>query len=88
LTQIRTGHIPLNEWLHKRKLAESDMCDQCDENKKESTHHYLFACKAFEQHRQKMDKGHKRAKRNLKSIFSSEKFTHILLRYVAATERL
>lgn len=88
LTQIRTGHIPLNQWLHKRKLADTDKCTQCDDGKPESIHHYLFACKKFKRQRQKMDKAHKSAKRNLRKIFASSKYTGILLRYVKDTGRL
>ncbi|KAJ3518307.1 hypothetical protein NMY22_g13741 [Coprinellus aureogranulatus] len=60
LTQIRTGHMPLNAWLHKRKLAETDKCQQCNDNKKETIHHFLFECKAYRPMRYKMDKAHKR----------------------------
>lgn len=88
LTQIRTEHIPLNAWLHKIKRVESKDCQQCNSGKPETVHHFLFACNKYKALRQKMDKAHKRNKRNLKKIFATERDTKILLRYVRNTERL
>jgi ribonuclease HI len=41
LTQIRTGHIPLNAWLHRRKLAPTDKCRKCNTNQRDhpTLHH-------------------------------------------------
>ena len=46
VAQLRTGYARLNEYLNKRYIAESDMC-QCREI--ESVIHYLIGCEMYEQ---------------------------------------
>ena len=46
ITQLRTGHVPLNKHLHRIKKANSPpLCTSCL-LAEESTHHYLLKCQA------------------------------------------
>jgi stalled ribosome alternative rescue factor ArfA len=45
LTQFRTGHVPLNSYLHRIRKAETDVCMECGEDT-ESIHHFVFECRA------------------------------------------
>jgi hypothetical protein len=44
LTQLRTGHIGLNAYLHRFKLAPSPLCPHC--NVPKSVAHLLLTCPA------------------------------------------
>lgn len=87
LIQLRTQKIPLNEHLYKIKKAETDRCKQCQLNRRETVQHFLFDCPKYRVQRQKMDKAHKRNKRNLVKIFAKQQDTMFLLRYVESTQR-
>ncbi|PPQ73739.1 hypothetical protein CVT24_006959, partial [Panaeolus cyanescens] len=44
LVKMRTGHIPLNSYLHKRKLHPSGICASCNDGARETLHHYVLEC--------------------------------------------
>ena len=46
LMQLRTGHVPLNYFLHRISKVESLVCPACQLNN-ETVHHYLFKCPGF-----------------------------------------
>lgn len=50
LTQLRTGHVPLNKHLHRIKCAESPICPKC-EMENETVAHFLLMCPALEKFR-------------------------------------
>ncbi|KAF7372264.1 hypothetical protein MVEN_00086000 [Mycena venus] len=50
LTQLRTGHIGLNAYLHRFHLAPSPLCPHCAAVP-ESVSHFLLACPAHRTHR-------------------------------------
>ncbi|PPQ85868.1 hypothetical protein CVT24_006388, partial [Panaeolus cyanescens] len=52
LVKIRTGHIPLNSYLHKRKVIPSGNCTSCNNGARETLHHYIFECGGFAVQRQ------------------------------------
>ncbi|MBW0515027.1 hypothetical protein O181_054742 [Austropuccinia psidii MF-1] len=43
--QLRTGHVPLNDYLHRIKQTEKPICKTCNTLKTPS--HYLIICKNF-----------------------------------------
>lgn len=45
ITQLRTGHIPLNAYLHRRKLRNSPICTTC--RTPETVDHFLIIRKRF-----------------------------------------
>ena len=57
IMQLRTGHIPLNFYLHRIGKVDSDSCLKCRENPinaevSETINHYLFDCQAYDEARQ------------------------------------
>jgi ribonuclease HI len=52
LVQVRSGHIPLNSYLHRINRAESPNCEACqaepgDETPVENTRHFIYDCVAY-----------------------------------------
>jgi hypothetical protein len=57
LIQIRCGHFPLNNYLHKIKKINSNSCTQCSEDQEgppETVHHFFFDCPAHEEARNQL----------------------------------
>ena len=52
LTQLRTNHVPLRAYLHKVNIAESPVCEQCEEAPETVTHFIMFCPKYSAQRRQ------------------------------------
>jgi hypothetical protein len=50
--QLRSGHLPLNKYLHKIKKIESPDYTTC--KVEESVHHYLIKCSRFTNQRKKL----------------------------------
>lgn len=44
LIQPRTEHVPLQQYLHRIRQADSPICQQCDSGAKEMVYHYLLEC--------------------------------------------
>jgi ribonuclease HI len=55
LVQLRTGHIPLNKFLHRIDCADSPVCPAC-EGGHESVLHFLVTCPAYEPLRRSLHK--------------------------------
>ena len=52
ILQIRCGHFPLNQYLHKIKKVASNTCQAClaaniDTPSQETIHHFIFTCQAY-----------------------------------------
>jgi hypothetical protein len=92
LFQLRTGHIPLNKYLHRIKRAETDKCPSCvqltGQPAVETVKHLLFECPAYIPQRHTLETKLGRNSRDLKSIFQNTDHTKALMRYVAHTGRL
>ena len=50
--QLRSGHIPLNAYLHRFKLVESAQCPACGAPR-ETPQHFVLECPAYEHERRK-----------------------------------
>ena len=53
ISQLRTGYVGLNEYLHKCNFKDSDLC-KC--GAKETVSHYLLECNEFDTARELMRK--------------------------------
>lgn len=53
LIQMRTGHLPLNTYLHRRKFAKSPNCEHCPQTR-ETLNHVLRDCKQYRKQRHKL----------------------------------
>lgn len=45
VTQLRSGHCPLNAYLHRFKAADTAQCNLCGQ--KETVEHFLLTCRKF-----------------------------------------
>jgi len=53
LIQLRTGHVPLQAYLHRFKLSDTPKCPTCGEEP-ETVTHYLKHCQTYEQQRRRL----------------------------------
>ena len=85
--QLRTGHIPLNTYLHRFKIAESAQCPACGAPK-ETPQHFVLECPAYAQERRKMLKP-KRGRSELKyaEIVGRKDEAVALAHYILDTRR-
>ena len=85
LTQICTGHIPLNGYLYKFKRVDSPRCPACGAAV-ETVQHFLFTCRSYAYMRWPLEQKCK-GPLTLKKILSDHKLTAQLINYIDATER-
>ncbi|KAF9035528.1 hypothetical protein BJ165DRAFT_1310208, partial [Panaeolus papilionaceus] len=87
LVKLRTNHLPLNAYLHRKKLIRSSDCERCRTGAKESLNHYLKDCRAYELQRLMLHRQVKEAKDDLEKMLSDEDHTLALLDYIESTKR-
>ena len=84
--QLRSGHIPLNAYLHRFKRKESAQCPAC-RTQKETPQHFLLECPSYAHERWKL--GLKKGELELKfaELLTSGKRTIAVAHYMQATRR-
>jgi hypothetical protein len=85
LTQLYTGHVPLNSYLHRFKLVDSPRCPACGAAS-ETTNHFLFTCPVYAYERWPL-KNNCKGELTLHKLLSDRKLTTSLLTYIKSTER-
>jgi len=88
LTQLRTGHVPLNKYLHKIRKTHSPLCPQTGcIYATEDIRHFIFACPAYTHARHTLAR--KLGKKALSSpnLLANEDFIQHTLTYLNNTER-
>ncbi|KAJ6479669.1 hypothetical protein C8R45DRAFT_800021, partial [Mycena sanguinolenta] len=85
LTQLRTGHIGLNAYLHRFKLAPSPLCQHCAVP--ESVPHFLLICPAYRPARLRLMLRVKSARLSLRTLISSKSEAAPVLAFVRETGR-
>ena len=53
LIQLRTGHVPLQAYLHRFKLVETPVCPTCGDEP-ETVSHYLIYCSTYDTQRRRL----------------------------------
>ena len=97
--RLRIGHVGLRQQLHRIGLVNSELCEHCNEQEKETINHYIFYCTAFNcQRKIMMDKlkGLSVTDVTLKILLGGEgKYNHIskeilmtVIEYIISTNRL
>jgi hypothetical protein len=86
LTQLRTGHIGLNAYLHRFNLAASPLCPLCAVT--ETVPHYLFLCPAYRRQRLQLIVRLGTARLTPKLLLAVKSDHKAVLAYVHDTNRL
>ncbi|KAJ3878611.1 hypothetical protein F5051DRAFT_292525, partial [Lentinula edodes] len=86
LTQLRTGHIPLQRHLHRIGKADSATCPCCKHGN-ETVTHYLFECRAHRQARGRLQRKLANDRWSIGSLLSTKSSLPHLFRYINDTKR-
>lgn len=86
LVQLRTGHCPLNAYLHRIQKADSPICAYCG-NAPETVHHYLLECRAHDDSRRSMSKVVYPGPKAMSILLSDPNVITVLFTYIHATRR-
>jgi ribonuclease HI len=84
--QLRTGHIPLNSYLHRFKKVDHARCPACGDPK-ESVEHYMLRCPAYAHERWPLRKFIGDSVPRLEKLLSNPKAIFPLINYIHATGR-
>ena len=86
LMQLRTGHAPLNYFLHKIGKADSPMCPECN-MESEDVSHYLIRCPRYDEHRLKMQQHYRRHIIPKKTLLAAPGAMKLLFEFANKTRR-
>ena len=87
LYQTRTGHFPLNAYLHRFKRTESASCSACGHSN-ETPQHFILNCLAYAHERWLLISGKSQKNREYTAIIGKTKNVIELIVYIQATGRL
>ncbi|PPR05017.1 hypothetical protein CVT24_010210 [Panaeolus cyanescens] len=87
LVKIRTRHFPLNDYLHKRKIVQSNACEQCGAGARESLRHYLLECTKYSGQRNDLWTKLGRRYENVDDLLTNPERATALVEYVDDTGR-
>ena len=88
LTQLRTGHNPLNVVLHRMKQADSPECPHCRKGFKESIFDYLITCPHYANARRILQYELGRKASEIPFLIGTNAGIPPLLRFISNTKRL
>lgn len=84
--QLRTGHIPLNAYLHRFKETDSARCPACGHHE-ETSQRYLLDCPGYAHERWTLAKRCRRKELRFADILTSNKTIGPLCAYIESTGR-
>ena len=87
-TQLRLGHLPLNKHLHRIKKSDTPLCLQCEDNKPENVHHYLFECRKYDRERHTLRLKLGRRALSVRCLLAEKRSQKPLFKYINETKRL
>jgi ribonuclease HI len=87
LTQLRTNHLPLNEYLHRTKKSNHPFCRYCQGENVENILHYVYICPAYARARTTLERKLGRNAHQLSYLLGNPKATKPLLEYIRQTNR-
>ena len=85
LFQLRVGHAPLNNYLHRFKKVDSARCPACGAQK-ETTEHFILRCPKYDHERWPLLQRIKDNSPKLENILSDAKLLIPLFNFIDATE--
>ena len=86
LVQLRTGHIPLQAYLHRFKLSDTPVCPTCSDEP-ETVTHYLMYCRTYNRQRQRLRRVLGRDQSLGLEILGDEKRVKTLMEFINDTRR-
>jgi hypothetical protein len=86
IIQIRTGHIPLNAYLHRIGKINNAACDACG-YRRETPLHFLTQCPNYEEFRRPLKRLLHKRTLDMRSLFTSRKSLQLLTKFIADTRR-
>jgi len=86
LTQLRTRHVPLNQFLHRIGKSDSPTCPACI-SAEETVHHYIFDCPAHAHARHGLACKLGRQSKSVQHILGDKWVFKPLMAFVWGTER-
>jgi ribonuclease HI/exonuclease III len=93
LLQVRSGHLPLNYYLHRIKKSDTKQCTACrieqgDETSTETISHFIYECAAYNSQRLTLIRAIGATNIALKDIMMNTKHMKALAKYIIRTGRL
>ena len=86
--QLRMGHVPLNKHLYRIKKSDTPICLQCEDNKPENVHHFLFECRKYDRERHILRIKLGRRALSIRNLLASRQAQKPLFKYINETKRL
>jgi hypothetical protein len=84
--QLRVGHAPLNQYLHRFKRVDAPRCPACG-HPSETVEHYLLYCPKYDHERWPIISKAGGSRPKLDKLLSKPDFLQPLANYIEATER-
>ena len=88
LIQLRTGHLSLNNILHRIKRTDTPFCPHCGNGTRETVQHYLFFCPKYDIPRRHVHAATSQERNAFAFLLGNRKGIPHLLRYINDTDRL
>jgi hypothetical protein len=86
LFQLRVGHVPLNQYLHRFKKIDNPRCPACG-HPTETVEHYLLQCPKYAHERWSLLRRAGGTPPKLTRLLASEKLMVPLINFIEASER-
>jgi len=86
--QLRTGHVPLNKHLYRFKCSDTPLCLQCNDERPESVHHFLFECPRYNRERHTLRTKIGQKALSLQCLLADSRAQRALFIYINETKRL
>lgn len=86
LVQLRTGHVALNQHLHRIGKIDSPTCPRCGQMP-ETVDHVLLRCTSYQTHRSRMEIILGRKGQSIQYLLTAKKAMKPLFEFLAATKR-
>jgi ribonuclease HI len=87
LTQLRSGHAPLNAHLFRIKRAPSPHCPHCQDNSHETVFHYIMKCPHYHGDRMRLFRALRRSAHSFRFLLSDPSALIPLFDFIQNTAR-
>lgn len=84
ICQLRTGHVPLNVYLHRIRKAEGPCCPPC-RHPKENVKHYIMDCPSYAHEHWALYKNSKKKNLNLADLLNDKNMAVLVANFIQAT---